>query len=331
MRSRQALLIAALLGSTLAAALMWRRLTTSPWLSLPGPSSSAAESPTRPTATAAATAAETAQPAAPSPAAGEQRCPAGMVLVAGIHCPFVAHRCAEHAPVAADASPQVRHAPRYARPCARYRNELVCEGRPFELSFCIDRFEYPNLRGVLPAIMVDYHEAARACAIEGKRLCEADEWILACEGLKRLPFPYGLRRDPQACNIDQGYLEPDLRALAIPSQASVEIERIDRRSPSGAFTRCVSPLGVHDMTGNVEEWVHNREGSPSRRPFESALMGGAWEPGQASCRAMSTDYNGWHRSYRAGFRCCRNTLDGKRARRAMPANFRLQRRQRIDP
>ncbi len=254
-----------------------------------------------------------------------------MVLIEGIHCPYVAHRCAELTPVPADASREIRTAPKYRRPCDRYRNELICEGRPFKLSYCIDRFEYPNLRGVLPVIMVDYHEATEACAVEGKRLCEADEWALACEGLKRQPFPYGLRRDPKACNIDQRYLEPDLRALAVPSQASVEIERLDRRSQSGGLSRCVSTFGVHDLTGNVQEWVHNREGSSTAPPFETALMGGGWELSQASCRAMATDYNGWHRSYQAGFRCCRDTLDGQRSRRAMPSHFRLPRLQKIEP
>src|SRR5579871_73633 len=66
------------------------------------------------------------------------------------------------------------------------------------MHFCIDRFEYPNRRGVYPWIMVDWVEARTMCAREGKRLCTEAEWTFACEGEEALPYPYGYERDDGA-------------------------------------------------------------------------------------------------------------------------------------
>ena len=84
--------------------------------------------------------------------------------------------------------------------------------RPSKLRFCIDRYEYPNLRGVRPVVMVDYFQAENACEIEGKRLCEAEEWTFACEGVGTWPLSQltnpGLRAVQQAITtlIDAGLI-----------------------------------------------------------------------------------------------------------------------------
>jgi hypothetical protein len=66
----------------------------------------------------------------------------------------------------------------------------------------------------------------------------------------------------------------------------------------------VSPYGVHDLTGNVDEWVVNEEGSFNGPEFDSGLKGGYWGPVRNRCRPMTTDHNHWHRGYQIGFRCC---------------------------
>ncbi len=104
-------------------------------------------------------------------------CPPDMVFVAGRFCPYAAHRCLEYL----DKDRETR--------CRRFKDDLLCEGRPSTLRFCIDVYEYPNIYGVLPVVMVDYLEAERACAAEDKRLCEAEEWTLACEGAETWPYP----------------------------------------------------------------------------------------------------------------------------------------------
>ena len=54
----------------------------------------------------------------------------------------------------------------------------------------------------------------------------------------------------------------------------VEVERLDQREASGARDRCVSPFGVHDMTGNVDEWVNSEEHKGKSQ--WAGLKGGAW-------------------------------------------------------
>ncbi len=62
----------------------------------------------------------------------------------------------------------------------------------------------------------------------------------------------------------------------------------------------MSPYGVHDMTGNVDEWVVNESG----HPYKSGLKGGYWGPVRDRCRPMTTAHNEDFAYYQIGFRCC---------------------------
>ncbi|HWL88353.1 MAG TPA: SUMF1/EgtB/PvdO family nonheme iron enzyme, partial [Polyangiaceae bacterium] len=138
------------------------------------------------------------------------------------------------------------------------------------------------------------------CESNGKRLCGESEWTLACEGAERLPYPYGLERDAEACNIDKPHPEPDEKLIADPRTRDAEVARLDQRDPSGFREACVSPYGVHDMTGNVDEWVVNESG----HPYKSGLKGGYWGPVRTRCRPMTTAHNETFVYYQIGFRCC---------------------------
>jgi formylglycine-generating enzyme required for sulfatase activity len=196
--------------------------------------------------------------------------------------------------------------------CAEYASSAIVGGPEQKRRFCIDRFEYPNLEGVRPVVMVSWQDAKAACEAEGKRLCTSSEWTLACEGAERLPYPYGYARDSSACNIDRPHPDVDEEALSSPRAIASEVARLDQRVPSGAMPRCKSPYGVQDMTGNVDEWVVNEKhfgplpADGSERPFISALKGGYWGPVRNRCRATTTFHNEWFRYYQIGFRCCAN-------------------------
>ena len=151
---------------------------------------------------------------------------------------------------------------------------------------------------------MNWWEANEKCHSLGKRLCTDSEWTLACEGKERLPFPYGYVRNAGACNIDRPYIVPDDDKWGDPRQRPAEIARLDQRDPSGARESCVSPFGVYDMTGNVDEWVYNESGYQKERPYVSGLKGGDWGPVRDRCRPMTTDHNQWHTGYQIGFRCC---------------------------
>lgn len=261
--------------------------------------------------------------APPPPTAGNEACPFGMQLVEGIWCPFVSHRCESYL-----GPPKKKRRASVDR-CERYKNVRICEGRPHKLAYCIDRYEYPNLAGVKPAMMVTYEDARRACRTEGKRLCRAMEWMYACEGKYTQPYPTGLSRAPDKCNIDRRPRPANRAALATPLDVSAEIERVDQRTPSGSMKDCVSPFGVHDTSGNVAEWVLNTDGHPHRPPYKSALAGGHWERAVATCRVIDAKHDARHRSHLAGFRCCADTLDGRPRRKLMRKDFRLVQKRKI--
>ena len=168
--------------------------------------------------------------------------------------------------------------------------------------FCIDKYEFPNKEGEKPAVMKSWVDAKDARKARGKRLCGDSEWTVACEGQERLPYPYGLKRDSNACNIDKPHPTPDERALGSSDAKVREAEgaRLYQGESSGSRSACVSPFGVHDMTGNVDEWVVNESG----QPFKSGLKGGYWGPVRDRCRPMTTVHGPEFQFYQIGFRCC---------------------------
>jgi formylglycine-generating enzyme required for sulfatase activity len=82
-----------------------------------------------------------------------------------------------------------------------------------------------------------------------------------------------------------------------------ETKRLWQGALSGAFEDCVSPFGVHDMIGNVDEWTV----STRKRGYRSILKGGYWSTVRTRCRASTRVHNEQHHMYQAGFRCCRDT------------------------
>jgi sulfatase modifying factor 1 len=170
------------------------------------------------------------------------------------------------------------------------------------LHFCIDRFEYPNLRGQYPIILVTWDEAQARCESAGKRLCTETEWTFACEGEEAMPYPNGYKRDAEACVIDRPWRSVDERAL-VPRDglaAMHEIARLWQGSRSGAHPNCRSPFGVQDMIGNVDEWT--RSSVVGERP--SVLKGGYWGPVRTRCRPSTRAHDRSFAFYQAGFRCC---------------------------
>jgi len=220
-------------------------------------------------------------------------CPSDMVEVDGEYCPAPEQICEEFISEKRDR-------------CERFRQKVRCFGQPTSKHFCIDKYEFPNEAGRRPTLSVTWDQARDVCANEGKRLCAADEWTLACEGPQRKPYPFGYARDATACNFDKPYILPDNDAYDDPRTREAEATRVNQSEPSGSRPGCVSDYGVYDMTGNVDEWVYNGHGSPQGPEFQSGLKGGYWGPVRNRCRPMTTDHNHWHHGYQIGFRCCKD-------------------------
>jgi formylglycine-generating enzyme required for sulfatase activity len=218
-----------------------------------------------------------------------------MVEVEGDYCPNVTETCLRWL----DPETKLRCAQ-----FARTPKSGKCSTRAEHKRYCIDRYEWPNKVGAVPVQMASWYEAEASCSAIGKRLCSDTEWTLACEGPERTPYPYGdgYTRDDHACNIDKPYIWPQPSKLFDAATRSEELARLDQREASGSRSQCVSPYGVHDMVGNVDEWVTNQ--SQGGRPFRSGLKGGYWGPVRTRCRPMTTAHNESFKYYQIGFRCC---------------------------
>lgn len=237
-----------------------------------------------------------------SPGPRRLPCPSDMVVVEGEFCPEAEQECVEYHPdYLADRSQSER--------CLRYAEPSLCSSsQTTTLQFCIDRFEWPNRAGEKPRVLTQWSEAAALCEARGKRLCEQEEWLFACEGPQMLPYTNGFRRDPTQCVVDRLYIPPRHRfkrwaACQQDPQCSRAFRRVDQREPSGAFPQCVSPFGAFDMNGNVNEWVAVVDAVYPRR---SGLKGGWWGPVRNRCRPTVRFHREDDWGYEIGFRCCRD-------------------------
>jgi formylglycine-generating enzyme len=245
---------------------------------------------------AAATPVETSSPAPPSAPETPAACPPEMTLVEGLFCPKLPYRCGRR-------SSELGHG------CAEYVRGVPCEGEPDPRRYCIDRHEWPNRIGVEPRVYVDWFEAKALCQSAGKRLCRRSEWILACEGPKRLPYPWGFVRQPSPCNVDRAAIPFDVNAMLDDRTRDEELARLWQADAIGSHPDCVSAFGAYDLAGNVDEWTDNLADDPATdRP--STLNGGYWGPVRNTCRLTTKSHGPTFTFYQAGFRCCGDTQDG---------------------
>jgi formylglycine-generating enzyme required for sulfatase activity len=211
-----------------------------------------------------------------------------MRLVTATYFETVEHTCVD---------PRGKHCFGYAP------GDVHTDGPSRALRVCMDEYEAPNRRGARPIVMKDAREAGAFCAAHGKRLCTEAEWESACEGAERRPYLYGWRTDEAICNSGKPWRPFDQAALAAGgARADAEVARLWQGEPSGARAHCVTPEGISDLLGNVEEWVTARPG----RPYPVALKGGFWAKPWTTCRGTNDAHEGSFRFYEIGFRCCRD-------------------------
>ena len=224
-------------------------------------------------------------------------CSPGMVLVDGGYCPVYRYECQSDLGTAESAR------------CGEYARRANCPTLLEPRRFCIDKYEWPNLVGENPRVYVSWYQAKELCWTVRKRLCRRSEWMLACEGPKRLPYPYGFIRQPSPCNIDRGTIPFDIDAMLDPDTRDAELSRLWQADPIGSHPACVSPFGAYDMSGNVDEWTDNQGDDPTAIGV-STLNGGYWGPVRDTCRLTTRAHGPSFRFYQVGFRCCSDAIDG---------------------
>ncbi len=240
-----------------------------------------------------------------------------MVHVRGDYCPEVEQTCLEHHPEferdqkkrqRAEAKGQ-KYKSTVSERCLRYQSPSVCKSSARKpVSFCVDRYEYPNKQGELPALLVSWTDAKKTCESLGKRLCTEAEFNFACEGPEMWPYTYGFERDANKCSIDKPYVARKRKLSHYEScmkkpACKVHLAELDQRVPAGSLPSCVSPFGVFDMNGNINEWV---ELQGKKYPDRSGLKGGWWGPVRGRCRPTVDFHKEDDYGYEEGFRCCKD-------------------------
>lgn len=213
-------------------------------------------------------------------------CPPEMVEVEGEYCTEVRHNCVKWL----DDSTLP-----YAR-CGEYEPKATCVGERRKMSFCIDRYEYTKPGEQVPMNHASFVVASDTCKGLGKRICTEDEWNFACEGEEMRPYPYGWKREAK-CNQDRPKEE-----LYDPNNKQYQV-LADHRMPNGANPECVSPFGVYDMVGNLDEPVL-RESQRYAYPYRNGLKGGWWMPARNRCRPATTKHDDHYHDIQVGVRCC---------------------------
>jgi iron(II)-dependent oxidoreductase len=173
--------------------------------------------------------------------------------------------------------------------------------------------EFGRTRAVAPeepVVHVCFHEARAYAAWAGRRLPTEAEWEKAARydpatGRSRR-YPWG-DQDPTArhANLGQRHLRP---------------------APVGGYPDGASPLGVHQLIGDVWEWVDSDFlGYPGFTPFpyreysevffgpdHKVLRGGSFGTDPAACRGT---FRNWdlpiRRQIFSGIRCARDPLPGE--------------------
>jgi len=273
----------------------------------------------------------------PSEVTTWSRCPAGMVEIDGEYCPNAQETCLHWVDAKGVESPEAKPSAKFPTGrCGEWAYPTRCLGPKVHKHYCIDTYEYPNVEGQRPQSWMTWYDVKAACESQGKRLCTKPEWEFACEGPNMQPYPYkghgehpGYTRDKTACNFDNEVpmdpLRPGHKVDVFDSKHPHDrVSNIldDMLKPSGSMPECVSPWGVHDMVGNIDEFVEGpvkhhwvppsqNNGKVDRGPFISGLMSGHVFGVRNQCRAITDGHNeafGW---YETGGRCCSDPHEDK--------------------
>jgi serine/threonine-protein kinase len=157
-----------------------------------------------------------------------------------------------------------------------------------------------------PANQVSWFGARLYCSTMGKRLPTENEWEAAARGAGDRPFPWGT--DAPRCG-----------AVAVPSDGFLPMapgcSQLESPFVVASAAQDVTPTGIHDLGGNVTEWVdavyvEGDRGSVLTDPnaeMPRVLRGGSFFFSLLSRTSVRNKRPPSYMAYDVGFRCAANT------------------------
>jgi formylglycine-generating enzyme required for sulfatase activity len=163
-----------------------------------------------------------------------------------------------------------------------------------------------TVQGEFPVVGVAWRDAQAYCEWAEKRLPTEAEWEYAARGGDRRRYPWG-NAEPAANLANYG------------KRWSPKFYK-DRLEPVKSFEEGKSPYGIHNMAGNVSEWVADwyeekyYQGSPKQNPpgpqtgKMKVVRGGSWNFSPQYLRAASRlKFPPISRTADIGVRCARDS------------------------
>jgi hypothetical protein len=190
------------------------------------------------------------------------------------------------------------------------------------------RFEARSLADVMPQAYINRIDASAACRNAGKRLCSMQEWRRACEGRSGAHWPYGRHAVAGKCNHEKAHLlsmrygsNPRRWTYDAFNDPALDVEP-GFLAKTGAYDGCATPEDVHDLVGNLHEWVSDtvdaalvekleaedveRKSQPWREG-NGVFMGGFFSTADQhgpGCTFTTIAHEPAYHDYSVGFRCC---------------------------
>ena len=162
--------------------------------------------------------------------------------------------------------------------------------------------------GVHPQAYISEMQAKDACARSGKRLCKPAEWRKACMGPDKSTYGYGNNEEPKRCNTQgKSPISMVFGGQAAEGEGLFTWNKMNNEllnqlpgtlARTGEYEDCANGYGIHDMVGNLHEWVDDPEGTFLGGYYQDTHLNGD------GCQYRTMAHAAWYHDYSTGFRCC---------------------------